>query len=128
MRINFFENRNNLSVSGKSSISQFCPNLKRLFTIFRYNESNVLRTIFNGQYLESVKVWCGSRHLDEKENLEAYSPKSFHQLKMYNFAPLTLIAWKNSFHLIERNILTIEKYKKLGIIKEFGVEEYNISS
>ena len=99
-------------------------------------------------------------YLNEKKMLEVvakYSPKSFHELRIYNVTqsellprdlesffmswknrpllkPLTLIVInrpsKQSYGLDanEKNITVIKKYKKLGIVKEFRVEEYSAFS
>ena len=72
----------------KLSIAKFCPNLKKIFVIFKNGELDLLKTIFNNcQYLESIQVRCGNYFLNEKEMLEVvvkYSPKYFYELKIYN--------------------------------------------
>ncbi|RIA84601.1 hypothetical protein C1645_832026 [Glomus cerebriforme] len=103
-----------------------------------------LKIIFNScQYLESIKIWCGKRFLNEKEVLKTvvkYSPKNFYELKLYNVSNSELlpkdlesffISWKNripkksfslkivkhrrcnSLELNEENMKIIEKYKNL---------------
>uniref|UniRef100_U9UP86 F-box domain-containing protein n=1 Tax=Rhizophagus irregularis (strain DAOM 181602 / DAOM 197198 / MUCL 43194) TaxID=747089 RepID=U9UP86_RHIID len=97
---------NNVDLS--LSIADFCPNLKNLFVIFNNGEIDTLKTIFiNCQYLESIKIWCGYRYLNEIEVLEMvvnYSPNSFHELKIYisnpdfispNDLESFFIKWKN---------------------------------
>ncbi len=143
----------NLDKNNRSSIVQFCPNLKKFFTPFRDDELNLLKTMFHGcPYLEGIIAWCGSCYLNEKKMLEAiakYSPKSFHELKIYNDVrselfpedlesffiswgnrkPLTLIIinnYNNGLNANQGNITTIEKYKKLGIIKEFRAERFKL--
>ncbi len=157
------KNLNELDIEGfnkslKLSIVRFCPNLKRLSIIFENDQIDILKDIFNGcQYLESIKVYCGNRYLNEKELLEVVakcSPKNFYELKMYNYSPskllsedlesfftswgnrisqkpLTLITIKNSYRdnglgANEKNITTIEKYKKLGIIRKFETEPFEL--
>ncbi|RIA83779.1 hypothetical protein C1645_833258 [Glomus cerebriforme] len=134
------------------SIVKFCPNLKNLSIVIKYDELDTLRTIFNScQYLESIKIWCGERFLGEKEVLETitkYSPKNFGELKIYNRSDSELlpedlesffISWKNrpSFTLIinkkynyisleanKENMKIIKKYINLGIIKKFETKDY----
>src|SRR5438034_6241213 len=78
------ENNNVLSLS----IAKFCPNLKSLFVRFNDGEIDALKTIFiSCQYLESIKIWCGKRHLAEKEVYETvtnYSSNNFCELKIHN--------------------------------------------
>jgi len=142
-------------VNGKSlklSIAKFCPNLKKLCIILEDDEMDILKIMFNEfQYLESIKVWCGDRWLNEKELLEVvakYSPKNFYELKVSNESPSELtpedlesffISWGNripqksltwiidegGFGYDEGNIATIEKYKRLGIIKKFEIKKFN---
>jgi hypothetical protein len=109
----------------------------------------MLRDIFNDhQDLESVSI-CDA--MDEEEILRMvtkYSPKNFHRLNMWKFErsellPETLesffISWGNrtprkSLILIvtyeggdffaKENLMVIEKYKRLGIVKEFNIESY----
>src|ERR1043166_6807028 len=52
----FYINDNILNMS----IAKFCPNLKKLFTVFKYDELDMLKTIFNScQYLEGIVISCG---------------------------------------------------------------------
>ena len=113
-----------------------------------------MRDIFNGcQYLESIKIWCGGRCLDEKEILEvvaANSQKNFYELKIYNYSDSELlsedlesffVSWKDriprkSLSLIiieniyrslekdENNMKIIQKYKSLGVIKKFEIKDF----
>ena len=133
----------------KFSIVQFCPNLKKLSIIF---ETDTLKVIFNGcQDLESIMVHYDNRSLNEKELLEIvakYSPKNFYELKIYNDSPtkllsedlesflinwgnriprksLTWIVYGEGYGYNEGIITTIEKYKKLGIIRKFGFEMFD---
>ena len=66
------------------AIAEFCPNLRKLFTIS--DKPEVLKKIFNNcQYLESIKIWCGDYYLSENDLLEVvaeYSPRNFHELKL----------------------------------------------
>ncbi|PKC61163.1 hypothetical protein RhiirA1_425146, partial [Rhizophagus irregularis] len=70
------------------SIAKFCPNLKSLFIIFRNGELEVLKnTLSSCKYLESIKIWCGTDYLSEKEVLETvakYSPSNFCELKIHH--------------------------------------------
>ncbi|CAI2162526.1 13027_t:CDS:1 [Funneliformis geosporum] len=107
------------------------------------------------QQLESIKVLCGDEYLNEKHVLNIiakYSPKSFHTLKLYNemdsdLLPIDLenflINWEkrvpklslsliviksnrvNSLENNEENMRIIEKYKKLGVIEKFRIDEFN---
>ncbi|CAB4399826.1 unnamed protein product [Rhizophagus irregularis] len=132
----------------RSSIAKFCPNLKSLFIIFRNGELEVLKnTLSSCKYLESIKIWCGTDYLSEKEVLETvakYSPSNFCELKIHHIitdsdaSPDDLesffISWERrtpkkllSFIIIvdaefdftySCEILEIiEKYDDLGIIK-----------
>jgi hypothetical protein len=69
------------------AIAKFCPNLRKLFTIFRNDELETIKLIFNNcQYLESIQAWCGGRYLNDKEILEIilkYSPRNFYELNIY---------------------------------------------
>ena len=67
-----------LSTDGKLSIPRFCPNLKRFYTVFRRDELDTLKIIFDGfQGLESFRVWCGQNYdyLSEKEMLKVVTKK-----------------------------------------------------
>ncbi|EXX67504.1 uncharacterized protein OCT59_001419 [Rhizophagus irregularis] len=141
----FYTGENNKDLS--LSIAKFCPNLKSLFVIFNDDEIDVLKTILiNCQYLESIKIWCGTDYLSEKEVLETvakYSPNNFCELKIHHItnsdvSPDDLesffICWerrtlkKLSFTIIVEyqlycgynNLETLEvikKYENLGTIK-----------
>jgi len=133
------------------SIAKYCPELKSLYTIFKNDEIDSLKEILNScHYLESIRVWCDGEYLNEKEFLEIlakYSSKSFYELRMYYVydAPSEIfpeeleeffINWKDriplsfiikgycvkSFEGKKENMEVIEKYKKLGVIKNFGTE------
>jgi hypothetical protein len=136
------------------SIIQHCSNLKNLVIIVKKDELDTLKDIFNGcQYLESILIWCGNGHLDEEEMLDVVakdSPKNLHILKILQFnksilPPKALESFlsnwgkripQKSLTLIvigdkdinEERIMIIEKYKKLGIIKEFKIEMYGTES
>jgi hypothetical protein len=124
------------------SIPKLCPNLKFLYTIFIDKES--LIDVLNGcQLLECIQVMCGHLYIKEKDMLETivkYSPKCFHEIRLYNYAkshilPKDLdsffINWSNRIpqksitficlnvfdDLAKRNVKIIEKYRKLGVIK-----------
>ncbi|PKK74526.1 hypothetical protein RhiirC2_846790 [Rhizophagus irregularis] len=134
--INRYDNLLNIS------ISKLCPNLKFLYTIFIDKKS--LIDILNGcQLLECIQVMCGRLHIKEKDMLEAivkYSPKCFHELRLYNYAKSNILSkdldsffinWSNRIpqksitficlnvfdDLEKRNMKIIEKYRKLGVIK-----------
>ncbi|CAI2179068.1 4359_t:CDS:1 [Funneliformis geosporum] len=88
------------------------------------------------------------------EVIASYSPKNFNELKIYNdtrselihqdmesfflswgnripHRPLNLFVIKNNggyslaLDVNEENIITIEKYRKLGVIKKFGIENFD---
>jgi len=65
------------------TVAKFCPNLKKFHLIFKYDELETLKIIFNScQYLETIKIDCGGTYLKEKEMLEVvskYSPKNFYE-------------------------------------------------
>ncbi|RIA85452.1 hypothetical protein C1645_830763 [Glomus cerebriforme] len=70
------------------SIAKFCPNLKKLFTIFMSSELGSLITIFNNcQHLESISIESKTIWLKVKDVLETitkYSPKNLYKLKIYD--------------------------------------------
>ena len=122
-----------------SSIAKFCPNLKKLFAIFNYDELDLLKTLFDScQYLEGIVTWFEKGLLDV---VAKHSPKNFHELKLHDpeLSPEDLesffISWgnrisKKSISLIfisdcrlglEENMKIIEKYKKIGIVKKFEI-------
>ncbi len=135
------------------SVIQYCPNLKNLVIIIKKNDLDTLKNIFNScQYLESLKIWCGGDCIDENEMLNIvakYSPKNFSKLKIGSSKQSKLLpkelesffsSWEEripqkslilnvtgycGFDRNEKNITIIEKYKKLGIIKEFKTEAYD---
>ena len=130
------------------SIAKYCPNLKKLFTIFNHNELDTLKTILNScQHLEGIVTWCDEDYyLSVKELLEAiakHSPKNFYKLKLCEpyILPENLetffINWGNrlskkslslifiDYHEIEENMKIIEKYKNLGIIKNFEIRNFD---
>ena len=149
-------NLKSVTLQADYMVAKFCPNLQILSAILLYNEIDTLKVILNScQYLESIKVWCGYGHLSEKDLLEAiatHSPKNFYELKLdYDNMPpelllkdleTFLISWNNripkrslSLSFIrdyveqvidDESMKLIEKYKKLGIIKKFKIEGYDI--
>ena len=68
-----------------SVIAKFYPNLRRLS--IKNDEFSTLKNLFyKSQYLESIRVWSHDEYLDTKklfEILTKYSPKNFHELKLY---------------------------------------------
>ncbi|GBB98651.1 hypothetical protein RclHR1_03290009 [Rhizophagus clarus] len=150
--INFLENNGKtlkklyISRSDKVislSVANFCPNIKSLYIIFKNDELDILKTIFiSCQCLESIKITCGIRHLNKKKVLETvtnYSPKNFHELKIYSSSYSDIssedlesffISWKNripkkllTLIMIKGDFFTsldmkiIKKYENFGIIK-----------
>ncbi|GBB95204.1 hypothetical protein RclHR1_00250002 [Rhizophagus clarus] len=136
LHINRYDNLLNIS------IPKLCPNLKFLYTIFINKES--LIDILNGcKHLECIQVMCGHSYIKEKDMLEAivkYSPKCFHEIRLYNYAKSYILSkdldtfffnWSNRIpqksitficlnvfdNLEKRNVKIIEKYRKLGVIK-----------
>ncbi|GBB98650.1 hypothetical protein RclHR1_03290008 [Rhizophagus clarus] len=132
------------------SVANFCPNIKSLYVTFKNDELDILKTIFiSCQYLESIKITCGVRHLDKKEVLNTvanYSPKNFHELKIYSSSrsyvssedlEAFFISWKNRTpkklltlvmimggFFTSFNMRIIKKYEKLGVIK-FKIKWYD---
>ncbi|GBC21423.2 hypothetical protein GLOIN_2v1784405 [Rhizophagus irregularis DAOM 181602=DAOM 197198] len=128
--------------------TKFCPNLKSLYTLFKFDKIETLKIILNDcQQLESIETQYIYDFLSEKELLETlakYSPKNFYRLKLINYSDSKLVPkdleeffsnwknrvplksfsfiirrWNNSLESKEGNMKVIEKYKKLGIIKKF---------
>ncbi len=143
----FLENNgktlNELNIDGinkslKSSVAQFCPNLKKLSIILENDEMNILKTIFNNcQHLESIKIWCGDEFLDEKEMLEVvakYSPQNFHELKVFNESPSELLSKDLESFLINWGNRLPQKPLTLIVNKNdfsdysLGVNEENIAT
>jgi len=62
------------------SIIHYCPNLKDLNILIEKNESDTLKSMLSGcQYLESIKIRCGGRFINEKEmlgDIAKYSSKN----------------------------------------------------
>ncbi|GBC06216.1 hypothetical protein RclHR1_00670008 [Rhizophagus clarus] len=69
------------------AIIKFCPNLKKLSTGIKNGELETLKLIFNScQLLESIKIWCGSTFLSEKDAFETvvkHSHQNFSKLILY---------------------------------------------
>ena len=133
------------------AIAKFCPNLRKLYTAFKKDESETLKIILNScQYLESMKVSCHSCYfLGEKgyfDILAKYSPKNFHELTLCPLNSQSLhskdleeffINWKNRtsqksltfnvsyYRLNDENMKVIEKYKKLGVVKKLKLVDRN---
>ncbi|PKY40227.1 uncharacterized protein OCT59_005065 [Rhizophagus irregularis] len=134
-----------------SAIAEFCPNLKFLSTLFRFDKIESLKTVLNNcQQLESIDTQYYYGLLSEKEllgTLAKYSPKNFHKLKVryYSYSQLVpedleefFINWENrvsqrsislvfrgcmnSFGAKEENMGIIKKYRELGIIKKFELK------
>ena len=76
-------------------------NEKNLYTIFKNDELETLKVIFNGcQQLESIKMLCGESYLNESELLEVvkYSSKNFYDIiSKYIIYPICLICDPNYF-------------------------------
>ncbi|RIA81352.1 hypothetical protein C1645_790608 [Glomus cerebriforme] len=133
-----------------SAIAKFCPNLRSLFSIFRKDELETLKLLFNNcQYLESIEVWCGNEYLSEKKLFEyvaKYAPKNFIELKIYyviytqpeilpeelegffiNWAnrtpqiPLSLVVFFHDANAFGGNLKIIDKYKSLGVVKKIRI-------
>src|SRR5436305_4388856 len=72
------------SLTSANDIAKFCPNLKKLYVLFKKNELDILKYIFNScQYLEGIVIHCRECYLNEKEVLETVaklSPKNFYEL------------------------------------------------
>jgi hypothetical protein len=84
------------SYSLNLAISEFCPNLRKLFIGYKStDDSEELEEIFDScQQLESINFRCGSeRYLSEKDLLEVaanYSPINVHELKLcYDYEGIT---------------------------------------
>jgi len=90
------------------TVAKFCPNLKKFHLIFKYDELETLKIIFNScQYLETIKIDCGGTYLKEKEMLEVvskYSPKNFYELKIDGYAQSELFGI--IFYELERSYTT----------------------
>jgi hypothetical protein len=148
--LKFYTGENNRKLN--LSIANLCPNLQSLFIVFNNGEIDILKNIFMScQYLESIKIWCGVKYLNEKEVLETvanHAPKYFYKLKICNMSNSDLSSndleiffktWKNRkskklliimFKIKYRNSLIdnvkmkiIEKYENLGVIK-FDTVDY----
>jgi hypothetical protein len=145
----FYVMSNYESDSLNLAIAELCPNLKSLFTLFKFDKIESLKSILNNcQQLESIGTQYYYGSLDEKEILETlakYSPKSFHRLKLINYSDTKLVPedleeffinWNNrvpqrslSFIIKGWNNLgnkegymgVFEKYKELGIISKFDI-------
>jgi hypothetical protein len=121
------------------AIANFCPKLRILSNIFFSDGIESLKEILNScQYLVSIRVWYKENIL---EAIAKYSSKSLYELKICNSYPgifsseleSFFISWKNrtpqkllSFDILALDFeidddmkVLIEKYKELGILKEF---------
>ncbi|CAB4427268.1 unnamed protein product [Rhizophagus irregularis] len=71
------------------TIAKYCPNIRKLSTGFSDKALETLKILFNNcQYLESIKIWCGDRFLNEKEALETvlkYSKNIYEIILQYQF-------------------------------------------
>jgi hypothetical protein len=123
------------------SIAKYCPNLKKLFTMFYDNELDTLKAILNScRDLEGIITWYSSQE-EFLETIAKHSPKNFYELKLHE--PYILPEYLESFfinwgrlskkslslifidyHEIEENMKIIEKYKNLGIIKNFEIRDF----
>ncbi|RIA79560.1 hypothetical protein C1645_840412 [Glomus cerebriforme] len=70
------------------AIAKFCPNLRKLFIGIKNNELETLKIVFNScQYLESIKILCGGKFLNETEALDMfvnYSNKNTYEIILYH--------------------------------------------
>ncbi|PKC10845.1 hypothetical protein RhiirA5_498169 [Rhizophagus irregularis] len=119
-----YVNRNDNSLH--LAITEFCPNLKSLHTIFPRNEIEMLKLIFEScQQLESFLGICGHCFLGGKKLLEAvakYSPESFRELKFHSHVTLGsndlrsfFIGWKARKPQNPISLIISEEYFKLDI-------------
>jgi hypothetical protein len=107
------------------AIAKFCPNLKKISTGIKYDELEILKIIFiSCQYLESIKIWCGSIFLSEKEALETvvkYSNKNISELILYHLYYVQprlfpeelesfFISWTNRVPLKPLSLMIITDY------------------
>ncbi len=118
------------------AVAKFCPNLKSLYTIFKSDEIERLKTILDScQQLESIKVWCGLDYLNESELLKVvakHSPKKFYKLKIFykNYGEPELfseelepvfISWAN--RIPQKSLsLFIKDYTKIFGVKKESME------
>ncbi|GBB92401.1 hypothetical protein RclHR1_00200034 [Rhizophagus clarus] len=108
------------------AVAKFCPSIKILFTLFKENELETLKTILNNcQYLENIKIWCGDDYLNDKELLNVlvnHSPKYFHELGIFycsiNKSSIILPKELDEFFMNWKNRLTQESIS-LTIYKNF---------
>ena len=136
------------------AVAKFCPNIRKLFIGYKINDIETLKMILNScQYLESIKIQWNDSYLREKDLFDVvaeYSPKNFHELRLNytsdgsdllpeelesffiswedRIPQLSLIIIYNGYRIlddIDGNMEIIEKYTKLGIVKEFETVEYD---
>jgi len=137
------------------AIAKFCSNLKSLGTEFKDNEVETLKVILNiCQQLESIEVRFGRYHLVNsdikilevvtncsiKKSYELIIPHIGSGLFAKKLEPI-LTSWSNripqkSLSLIINNsrplkvkkaiMEVIEKFKKLGVIKKFEINKFEI--
>ncbi|PKY56829.1 hypothetical protein RhiirA4_477396 [Rhizophagus irregularis] len=104
--------------------SKFCPMLRKLSTGIKNNELETLKIIFNSCKLESIKIWCGE--------LESFFVNWTNCVPQKSLSLVIVIRdEENSLDKNYENIKIINKYTKLGVIKNFKVtdfddDEYNI--
>ncbi len=83
------------NTSLKSSIANFCSNLRSLHIRFKVEELEAFKAILNGcQQLESIETWCDKslfegvegNYINKNkllENIVKFSPKNFYELKIH---------------------------------------------
>ncbi|PKY39881.1 hypothetical protein RhiirA4_415396 [Rhizophagus irregularis] len=116
------------------AIAKFCPNLKKLSTELKNDELETLKIIFNNcQYLESIKIWCGSIFLSEKEALETVvkqSHKNISELILYHLYYVRprlfpeelesfFISWENRVPLKPLSLVIITDYFCINTLDKY---------
>ncbi|CAB4387274.1 unnamed protein product [Rhizophagus irregularis] len=116
------------------AIAKFCPNLKKLSTGIKNDELETLKIIFNNcQYLESIKIWCGSIFLSEKEALETVvkqSHKNISELILYHLYYVRprlfpeelesfFISWENRVPLKPLSLVIITDYFCINTLDKY---------
>jgi hypothetical protein len=131
------------------TLAKFCPNIKNLSTTFNDYKEDELESLkivlTNCQYLESISIQFNYKFITSKnlfDVLVKYSPNNFHKLTLYLFSSYKKLKGLEEFLINRKNnishkpLLTIlavfqgeifdlnltkliEKYIKMGVIKEF---------
>ncbi|RIA99345.1 hypothetical protein C1645_811584 [Glomus cerebriforme] len=130
---NHEKNLKKLCVIERLCSRKFSTKFKKLFIEIRNNELEFFKVAFNScRYVESVKIWCESPYLGDKQALESiikYSHENIHEIRLFyrnDLASMLLPSELNSF--FESWMIRKPKKPLSFIIEKFESQRFTLDS